>query len=97
MFNISNIEAYVDITTILVCLAIGKIFKSSDITKSLNNKYIPYILLMVGIFIQFLTNGISAQSLSTGIISAAAAVGFHQSGKQIFDEDKSKPTKKKEV
>lgn len=90
MIDLSNIDisTYVDLRTIVTCMCIGKIFKSSTLTKKLNNKYIPYILLMAGILFQIGFSGFSVESISTGIISAAAACGFHQTGKQLFTFNK---------
>lgn len=88
MFDNIDINAYVDMKTVITCLCVGKIFKSSDLTKSLDNKYIPYILLIVAVLLQFWFSGVNPTSLSSGIVSAAAAVGFHQSGKTLFSEKK---------
>ncbi len=43
---------------------------------------------MAGILFQIGFSGFSVESISTGIISAAAACGFHQTGKQLFTFNK---------
>lgn len=86
MVDLSKIDImlYVDIRTIITCICIGKIFKSSTLTRKLDNKLIPYILLTIGLLFQFAFTGFNIISASTGIISAATAIGIHQSGKQLF-------------
>lgn len=83
----------VNLGLVVICLAIGYILKHT--VKSLNNDYIPPILLVCGIagaLIISIPNGFTDPSavvniLVMGIASGAASIGIHQTGK-IFTTKK---------
>lgn len=80
-----NVDLYVDPIVIATCLALGKIIKSAPVMNKISNSLIPFILLILGIGLSFiLAGGFTGVAFSTGIISAAAAIGLHQTGKPLF-------------
>lgn len=67
---------------ILLLLAIGWLLK--HVVEKLPNKYIPPILIVVGLVATFIQLGISVESAVSGIVSCVIAIGIHQTGKNIF-------------
>jgi hypothetical protein len=65
-------------------MILGKMIKSSSITKKIPNDTIPFILMALSIIISFAIMGINGNALCSGIFSSAAAVGIHQQTKQGF-------------
>lgn len=84
------LEKNVNITIVLFCLVIGAVIKHF-ITK-FDNTYIPLVLLVTGIICSVLlaipTGEIKTDMVNviiTGIASAAASIGIHQTGKTLIN------------
>ena len=52
--------------------------------EKVSNDLIPVILIVISIIVTLAEDGASTQSFITAIVSAAVAIGLHQSGKNIF-------------
>lgn len=74
----------VNLVIVVVLMAIGFIIKHVKFLEKVENNLIPPILLVVSIVISFIDTGITLPSAFSAIISAAIAIGLHQSGKNIF-------------
>ena len=87
IFNLlsdSDVAGIVNINLVLGLLAFGFIVK--HFIKKLNNEFIPVILIICSIIVNFLnveerTSGNFANAFMNSILSAAVAIGLHQSGK----------------
>ncbi len=67
-----------------ICLCIGYIIKQW--MKDIENKYIPTVLAVFGVFSAVWINGsISPQVLLAGLVSGLASTGMHQSFKQFIE------------
>lgn len=82
-----DIAAYVDFIAVGVALTIGKGIKSLKIFKKVSNQLIPIILIAVCVGYEVFAKGFNAEALGVGVISAVAAIGFHQSGKTLLIND----------
>lgn len=71
-----------------ICLCIGYIIKQW--IDDLNNKYIPTIVAILGIFLSIWISGwnITPEIILSGLISGLSSTGMHQMFKQ-FVENKS--------
>ena len=58
---------------------LGRVFKTSQ----LPDKYIPLVLLVIGITLSMFLTGLNVQSFVQGILVTAAAVFTDQSAKQL--------------
>ena len=83
------LEKNVNITIVLFCLVIGAVIKHF-VTK-LDNTYIPLILLVSGIVFSIIlaipTGELKTDTVNviiTGIASAVASIGIHQTGKTLM-------------
>lgn len=79
-----------NIIVILALLIIGKILKDID-NKYINNKYIPLVLLPVGIGLVVWNQGsVDAQTFLQGILCAGCAVYGNQIYKQLSKVEENK-------
>ena len=79
-----NFLNYINIITVLACLLVGFIVKKW--VKDVDNKYIPTIVLVLGVALQFLANGASIENFAIGGISGLASTGLHQLFTQFIDK-----------
>lgn len=84
------LEKNVNITIVLFCLVIGAIIKHFVV--KLDNTYIPLILLVSGIVFSIVlaipTGELKTDTVNiiiTGIASAVASIGIHQTGKTLMN------------
>ncbi|HBF3363040.1 TPA: phage holin family protein [Clostridioides difficile] len=56
--------------------------------KQLDNKYIPVVLLILGIGFSIWMLGLSADSVLQGVICWGVAIGINQTYKQLKEENK---------
>lgn len=80
--EISFIE-YMNIVVVLACMLVGYIAKHwiSDV----DNKWIPTIVCLLGIILQFVIAGVSVENFVIGGISGLASTGLHQLFKSYID------------
>lgn len=75
---------------LIALMALGFIIKHSPALQKISNGLIPLILLTVSIVMAFVITGTYTangfvSAVVTGLINAAIAVWFHESGKNIFE------------
>lgn len=68
---------------VVACLIVGYIFKKW--IKDVDNKWIPTIVTVIGLFLAGIMNGWSIQSLVAGALSGLASTGLHQLFTQIIE------------
>lgn len=80
--EISFIE-YMNIVVVLACMLVGYIAKHwiSDV----ENKWIPTIVCVLGIILQFVIDGPSVENFVVGGISGLASTGLHQLFKSYIE------------
>lgn len=81
-----NFLDYINIITVLACLLVGFIIKKWF--DDLDNKWIPTIVFVIGIVLQFASAGVSIENFVIGGISGLSSTGLHQLFKQFVDNKK---------
>ena len=76
--------AEVNVSVVVGLMALGYIIKHFKAFKNIDNNIIPPALLMCGIIAVVCMEGFNVQAIISGVVNAAAAVGLHQQGKNIF-------------
>ena len=76
--------ANIDYKLVITLMALGFAIKHFKFLKNVSNEYIPVIILGASFIFTFGSNGISTVSASAAIVTAAVAIGLHQSGKNFF-------------
>ena len=87
--DLSVLTQYLSIVVVGICLCIGYVIKNS--LDFIPNKYIPLIMLVLGLAINLLMNlnGINAEVILTGMLSGLASTGMYEMFKNlIYKEDK---------
>lgn len=84
MTELTDISVYVNPVVVAICMILGKMIKSSSITKKIPNDTIPFVLMILSIIVSCVVMGFNSNAFCSGIFSAAAAVGIHQQSKQGF-------------
>ena len=87
--DLSALTQYLSIVVVGICLCIGYVIKNS--LDFIPNKYIPLIMLVLGLAINLLMNlnGINAEVILTGMLSGLASTGMYEMFKNlIYKEDK---------
>lgn len=69
-----------------ICLCIGYVLKQW--VKDVNNRYIPTIVALLGIFLSVWIRGwqISPEIILSGLISGLSSTGLHQMFKQFIEK-----------
>jgi cytochrome bd-type quinol oxidase subunit 2 len=69
-----------------ICLVVGYIVKKW--IKDIDNKYIPTIVTILGVFLSIWFNGwsITPEIVLSGLVTGAASTGMHQLFKQFIDK-----------
>ena len=71
---------------IAFCLVVGYILKHW--VKDVDNKYIPTVLVILGILAACLSNhAVSLELVVSGALSALASTGMHQALKQLIGQE----------
>lgn len=74
-------------TIVGICLCVGYVIKTS--LDFIPNKYIPLIMLVLGLAINILINKtITADIILAGMFSGLASTGTHQMFKHLLEKDK---------
>jgi hypothetical protein len=81
---INEAFANVNVTLVIALMALGFIVKHVKFLESVNNNIIPPMLLLFSVVAVTVMDGFTVQSIISGIVNAAVAVGLHQQGKNIF-------------
>ena len=78
------IEQYFVFTVVLACLVAGYVIKKW--IKDVDNKYIPTILVALGLVLNLFVSGFSIESAVFGAVMGLASTGFHQAFKQYIEK-----------
>ena len=78
------IEQYFVLTVVLACLVVGYVIKKW--IKDVDNKYIPTILVILGLVLNLFVSGFSIESAVFGAVMGLASTGFHQAFKQYIEK-----------
>lgn len=71
-----NFTDYMNIVVVLACLLVGYIAKHW--VQDVDNKWIPTVVCVLGIVLQFTIAGVSVENFVIGGISGLASTGLHQ-------------------
>lgn len=82
--NFSVLEQYFVLTVVVACLVAGYIIKKW--IKDVDNKYIPTILVALGLVLNLFVSGFSIESAVFGAVMGLASTGFHQAFKQYIEK-----------
>ena len=87
--DLSVLTQYISVVVVGICLCVGYVIKNS--LDFIPNKYIPLIMLILGLVINVLMNlnGINAEVILAGMLSGLASTGMYEMFKNlIYKEDK---------
>lgn len=87
--DLSVLTQYLSIVVVGICLCVGFVIKNS--LDFIPNKYIPLIMLILGLVINVSMNlnGINAEVILTGMFSGLASTGLYEMFKNlIYKEEK---------
>ena len=76
--------ANVNVSVVLELMALGFIVKHVKFLENIDNNIIPPALLLCSVVAMTIMDGFTVESVISGIVNAAVAVGLHQQGKNIF-------------
>ncbi|MDN9637810.1 holin [Clostridioides difficile] len=83
-----NLISFIPEQLLLLVVALSIIGKGCKKYKQLDNKYIPIILLVLGIGFSIWMLGLSPNAVLQGVICWGVAIGANQVYKQLKDGDK---------
>lgn len=85
MQDLSFLTEYTIPVIVGICLCVGFVVKKW--IKDVDNKWIPTICALLGVFLAIWINGwtITAPILLSGLFSGLASTGFHQLLKQLIE------------
>lgn len=87
--DLSMLSEYLVIGVVGICLCVGYVIKNS--LDFIPNKYIPLIMLILGVTINIVINwktGINANTILAGMLSGLASTGLHQAFKNLINDTK---------
>ena len=82
--ELSFLLEYINVITLGICLCVGYVIKTS--INIIPNKYIPLIMLVLGVIIALITNfdKISSEVILGGMISGLASTGLYEAFKNLI-------------
>ena len=85
--DISVLTQYFSIVVVGICLCVG--YKKKNSLDFIPNKYIPLIMLILGLVINVLMNlnGINAEVILTGMFSGLASTGLYEMFKNLINKE----------
>lgn len=85
--DLSVLTQYLSIVVVGICLCIGYVIKNS--LDFIPNKYIPLIMLVLGLAINILINinGINAEVILTGMLSGLASTGMYEMFRNLINKE----------
>ena len=83
--DISFLTDYCNVIIVGICLCIGYVIKQS--MPSVDNKYIPLVMAMLGVIIALWINmDVTPQILLSGLFSGLASTGLHQMFTKLINQ-----------
>nr|DAO16595.1 MAG TPA: holin [Caudoviricetes sp.] len=73
---------------VAICLVVGYVVKKW--VKDVDNKYIPTLVLVLGLALGLASKGFSIEAAAAGMISGLASTGLHQMYKNFLEGKKEK-------
>ena len=85
--DITVLTQYLSIVVVGICLCVGYVIKNS--LDFIPNKYIPLIMLILGLVINVLMNlnGINAEVILTGMFIGLASTGLYEMFKNLINQE----------
>lgn len=85
--DLSVLTQYISIVVVGICLCVGYVIKNS--LDFIPNKYIPLIMLILGLVINVLMNlnGINAEVILTGMLSGLASTGMYEMFRNLINKE----------
>ena len=85
--DLTVLTQYFSIVVVGICLCVGYVIKNS--LEFIPNKYIPLIMLILGLVINVLMNlnGINAEVILTGMLSGLASTGLYEMFKNFINQE----------
>lgn len=82
--DISGLINYFDLITVGICLCVGYVIKMS--LDFIPNKYIPLIMLILGMILGVSSNGVSLASVLSGMVSGLASTGLYEAFRNVISK-----------
>lgn len=82
--DFTTLSEHFVLVVVLACLIVGYLLKHSFTFVS--NKYIPTILVVVGMILNGVVSGVSVESFVYGAFMGLASTGMHQAFKQYIEK-----------
>ncbi len=85
--NLTFLMEYINLLVLGICLCVGYVIKTS--LNFINNKYIPAIMLILGVLINVIINIplINGQIILSGMISGLASTGFYEALRNMINKE----------
>lgn len=85
--DLSFLQSYCIPVIVGICICVGYVIKTS--LNFIPNKYIPLIMLLLGLGLNILMNkSVNLDIILAGMFSGLSSTGVHQMFKHILEEDK---------
>ena len=83
--DISELTQYLVLVVVGICLCVGYVIKKS--LTFIDNKYIPLIMLVLGLAVNVLINipSISADIVLSGMVSGVASTGLYEAFRNLIE------------
>lgn len=84
--NIEFLNEYINLITLGICLCTGYVIKTS--LDFISNKYIPLIMLILGVVINILCNlnNINETVILSGMVSGLASTGLYEAMRNLLQK-----------
>lgn len=83
--DISFLTDYCNVIIVGICLCVGYVIKQS--MPSVDNKYIPLVMAILGVIIALWTNmDVTPQIILSGLFSGLASTGLHQMFTRLINQ-----------
>ncbi|MGM0258205.1 phage holin family protein [Enterococcus sp. AZ102] len=76
--NLPDLDTVIMPIILLLCLCVGYVIKVTPIFDKISNKYIPFVVAILGAVLGVVVSGFSLESITYGMFSGLASTGLNQ-------------------
>jgi hypothetical protein len=85
--SLDFLQEYLVPVIVVACVLVGWLIKHTPVFAFLANGYIPLIVIVLGMILGAIINGVTVESIVYGGVSGIASTGLHQLFTKLFNLD----------
>lgn len=76
--NLPDLNTMIVPIILIICLCVGYVIKVTPLFDKISNKYIPFIVWILGAILGVIVGGFNLEAIGYGMVSGLASTGLNQ-------------------